>query len=63
MRCISLSLLLRFYVQYPVMLRDTAGGEGLKVVFLCLKPLALLGIFLYIVTEILEEKGVILLLL
>ena len=45
------------------MLRDTAGGEGLKVVFLCLKPLALLGIFLYIVTEILEEKGVILLLL
>ena len=38
-------------------------GGGLKVVFLCFNPLALLGIFLYIVTEILEEKGVILLLL
>ena len=46
--------------------RKAAGhgrGRGLKVVFLCFNSLALLGIFLYIVTEILEEKGVILLLL
>ena len=27
LRCIPLSPLLRFYTEYPVMLRDTAGGE------------------------------------
>ena len=40
--------------------RNTAGdgrGRGLKVVFLCFNSLALLGISLYIVTEILGEWG------
>ena len=38
-------------------------GRGLKVVFLCFNSLALLGISLYIVKEILGGVGVILLLL
>ena len=28
LRCIPLSPLLRFYTEYPAMLRDTVGGEG-----------------------------------
>ena len=48
----------------PYILRvQNTGEEGLKVVFLCFNSLALLGISLYIVKEILGGVGVILLLL
>jgi len=51
------------FVSAPILYatpRNATGhgkGRGLKVVFLCFNSLALLGISLYIVTEILGEWG------
>ena len=39
MRCIPLSPLLRFYVQYPVMLPDTVEGERIPNVGITPSPL------------------------